>query len=605
MSTRNTIRIARIAALASLVLLAAGPWAAAPVRADDLKDGRVALQAGRYDDAIKSFEKAASQGFAAGRAGVGQVWLRRRQLDKAMEAFQLAQKMDPGLETSYWGQGEVLKRQGKCAEAIPLFKRATELNRKFPEAQLALGDCLVETKQQDQAVQVYSDGLKWGGKWGPRFLVGLGNEEASRDSLRDAGIYFTRAREQAPNDPSVRKALGDFYYGRGTWALAILEYQAAMALDTADVELHYNLAQALYFDKRYNDALTEYQTAVTSDPDFAPAQLGLGNLLYLSGAADPKRYLEARAPLEAYTKLQPQDPKGWSLLGRVYFNLKMHDESMAAMAKAQQLGDRSKEMYTQLGRMYAERKEWQQALDAFAKGDPGPKEKLIVAQMYAFTQQPARAESVYKSVIDADSTTGDARFAMNELGKLRFAQKDWPGSLALFQRRIALDPSNGEAYYYSGLSYKQLGQLPEAARSLEQATAIDTSKADRFFWLGVVYDQQKRTPEARTAFEKAVALDPNGKLSAKAWSQIGFYRLLDKDWNGAVQDLEHATQIDPQDVQSWVWLGQANQNAGNRTKAMEAYRRALDINPSQADALKGVKMLTAPAGGSSSKGGGK
>jgi tetratricopeptide (TPR) repeat protein len=262
-------------------------------------------------------------------------------------------------------------------------------------------------------------------------------------------------------------------------------------------------------------------------------------------------------------------------------------------------------MYTQLGRMYAERKEWQQALDAFAKGDPGPKEKLIVAQMYAFTQQPARAESVYKSVIDADSTTGDARFAMNELGKLRFAQKDWPGSLALFQRRIALDPSNGEAYYYSGLSYKQLGQLPEAARSLEQATAIDTSKADRFFWLGVVYDQQKRTPEARTAFEKAVALDPNGKLSAKAWSQIGFYRLLDKDWNGAVQDLEHATQIDPQDVQSWVWLGQANQNAGNRTKAMEAYRRALDINPSQADALKGVKMLTAPAGGSSSKGGGK
>src|SRR5215471_3116477 len=70
LSTRVTNPIARIAMLASLVLVCAGPWAAAPARADDLKDGRAALQAGRYDDAIKSFEKAASQGFAAGRAGV-------------------------------------------------------------------------------------------------------------------------------------------------------------------------------------------------------------------------------------------------------------------------------------------------------------------------------------------------------------------------------------------------------------------------------------------------------------------------------------------------------------------------------------------------------
>src|SRR5215831_7526306 len=72
-----------------------------PAVADDLKDGRAALQAGRYDEALQSFEKAASQGLAAGRAGVGQVWLRRRQYDKAMEAFQLAQKMDGQFAWSY------------------------------------------------------------------------------------------------------------------------------------------------------------------------------------------------------------------------------------------------------------------------------------------------------------------------------------------------------------------------------------------------------------------------------------------------------------------------------------------------------------------------
>ena len=103
----------------SLIALAATAWLSVPVavRADDLKDGRAALQGGRYEDAIKAFERAAQQGDASGRAGVGLVWLRRRQYDKAWEAFQLAQKMDPNLAMAYYGQGEVLRRQGVWDEA--------------------------------------------------------------------------------------------------------------------------------------------------------------------------------------------------------------------------------------------------------------------------------------------------------------------------------------------------------------------------------------------------------------------------------------------------------------------------------------------------------
>src|SRR5438034_5364582 len=75
--------------------------ASTPVHADDLRDGKTALERGRLDDALRSFEKAAGQGYAEGRAGVGMVWLKRRQYAKAMEAFQLSQKMDPNLAQSY------------------------------------------------------------------------------------------------------------------------------------------------------------------------------------------------------------------------------------------------------------------------------------------------------------------------------------------------------------------------------------------------------------------------------------------------------------------------------------------------------------------------
>ena len=43
--------------------------AASAVSADDLKDGRAALEAGQLDKALQSFEKAASQGLAVVGAG--------------------------------------------------------------------------------------------------------------------------------------------------------------------------------------------------------------------------------------------------------------------------------------------------------------------------------------------------------------------------------------------------------------------------------------------------------------------------------------------------------------------------------------------------------
>jgi tetratricopeptide (TPR) repeat protein len=98
------------------------------------------------------------------------------------------------------------------------------------------------------------------------------------------------------------------------------------------------------------------------------------------------------------------------------------------------MGDKSKESYTFMGRLYAEQKEWDKALDAFRKGEPGPRKQLIIAQIYAFKQQPDSAMAIYNSLIERDSTMADARFAMNELGKMRFGQKDYPGALGYFQR---------------------------------------------------------------------------------------------------------------------------------------------------------------------------
>lgn len=592
MNTDLRIR-SRPASLVVALALLAGAGASF---ADDLRDGRTALQAGRYDEALQMFEKAASQGYAEGRAGVGQVYLRRRQYAKALEAFQLAHKMDNGLPMAYYGQGEVLRRQGKCDEAVPLLQKANELDRKFPEAALALGDCLILAGKHEQAVAALTPGINWGMRWRPRFLVALGDAELARDSLRDAGIWYTRAREESPDDAAPRRALGDFYMKRGTFELAVPEYQAALEKDTSDVDLRYRLGRALFAAQRYQEALTVYREVVDRDPEFAPGQYALGDLLYRSGQADRRRYAEARPYLENYVRMAPNDAKGWSVLGRDLAQIGDNEPALEAMNKAEQLGDKTKELFTLRARVQAGKKNWDAALADFDRGEPQPEDLMRIAQIQDFKGNTARAETLYTALLSADASNGNAKLALIQLGKMRFRNKDYAGALEFFEKRNALDPPNDESYYYMGLSHKELKQYPEALAALRKSASLADTRADRWFWYGILLAQVDSTDGARRVFQRSVDLDSAGtnKNTAIALRQLGYYDLRDKAWDTAIRKLERSVEISGQDVQTLVWLGQAYQNAGNRTKACEAYRRALQMDPGQRDALNGKKVLDCP-----------
>ena len=81
--------------------------------------------------------------------------------------------------------------------------------------------------------------------------------------------------------------------------------------------------------------------------------------------------------------------------------------------------------------------------------------------------------------------------------------------------------------------------------------------------------------------------------SAIGLQQLGFYALIEKDYAKARQLLEESARRDPKQAMTWVWLGQARQNGADRAGAIEAYRKALELKPGQADATKGLKSLGA------------
>ncbi len=612
MSRAHVLRLALIAGLLSPTLFGVA-------RADDLRDGRAALKANQLDQAMRLFEQAAQQGQAEGRAGVGLVWLKRHNFAKANEAFLLAEKMDNQLAVAQYGIGEVLHQQDKCADAIPRLQRATELDRRYPEAQLALSDCLSKTGKYAEAIAAANRGLNWGSQWRPRFLIALGNIASARDSLRDAGIWYTTAVQESPEDPLTHRALGDFYVKRGTFDLAYPEYQAAVARDSSDVDLHFALGQALYYGQRYNSALEEFQWVVARDPEYPAAQFALGDLLYRSGKADPRRYGEARAPLEKYVQLMPDDAKGWSVLGRTYYYLSLadrdstlSDKALETLDKAESLGEKNKEMYTIRARLHIDHRQFDLAAADYerAGADLAPEDVYRLARMMTIQKNVAKAESLYGVIVDRDSTTKLAGVALSEIGKIRFGQAADAGkagdkagaqglyqqTIEVFQRRVALDPSNDEAYYYMGLCRRELGQLPEAIDAMRQATTLAPDKPDRHFWLGLLYVQSDSSSRAEQEFQQVVQAEGGSAGNrAIALRQLGYYHLIRKDYPGAVERLEQSATLNPKDPGTLLWLAQGYQNAGNRAKAVENYRRVLALDPGNRDAQSGLKVLEGAA----------
>lgn len=208
--------------------------------ADSIRDGNRALKSGHLEEAMRSYQTAAGQGLAQGEGGVGRVWLRRGQLDEAMSAFRRAQGLDPQLALANYGQGEVLRRRDSCSAAVPMLAQATRLDRTFPEARLALAERLVSRWKFDAA--------------------------------------------------------------RGTWALAIPELQAAVALDSSD-------AHARFSAQRYDEAL---DTTGALDGE-ACRQLGYYCLL-------KNRWSASIPHLDRSTKLDAQDAQSWVRLGQAHQN---------------------------------------------------------------------------------------------------------------------------------------------------------------------------------------------------------------------------------------------------------------------------------------------
>jgi tetratricopeptide (TPR) repeat protein len=214
-------------------------------------------------------------------------------------------------------------------------------------------------------------------------------------------------------------------------------------------------------------------------------------------------------------------------------------------------------------------------------------EHLRLGQMYVANKDSAKAVPQLQHAVDMDSTL--AREANFQLGILYFGKKDYAAAKPYFEAALRADSVYVPALLNIGLAELATKNPSTGIAYLRRALAANPKETRARIWIAQTLTSMDSLPEAYEMYQSAT--QDSGSANAEAFRGMGVVLLLQKRWPEAVQPLTRAVAMEPDNIQGRIWLAQAYSNAGKIPEAKEQFNKALDIDPNNRDASKGLELI--------------
>jgi tetratricopeptide (TPR) repeat protein len=204
-----------------------------------------------------------------------------------------------------------------------------------------------------------------------------------------------------------------------------------------------------------------------------------------------------------------------------------------------------------------------------------------VAMSYRDEGNNDQALAVAKAVVDR---TGGrlARVTLADIG--RGAEK-WTDAEAIYSGLIAesqpAKPSDWSLYFARAACREQLDRWPEAEADLKRALQLAPDQPEALNFLGYSWvSKGKNLSEGLALLQKAVSLRPDSGyiIDSLGWAQFQL-----GEYATAVDTLESAVSMAPEDPELNEHLGDAYWRVGRRIEARFQWTRALGQNPAKDD----------------------
>jgi len=255
---------------------------------------------------------------------------------------------------------------------------------------------------------------------------------------------------------------------------------------------------------RFDEAAACYQQAVSINPRFAAAYVGLGFSL-----VEQQKFGEAATALERALVIDPALADAHYLLGKAAKALDDHPESIRHFTRALALKPDFEFVYRDL------------------------------FDLLLSSGKTEDAKAVLRRAILALPGSAEFRFL---LGNLLFNQRDFAGAISCHGKAVALEPTAMVSHKIMGDAYGHLGQHPKAIECYEKAISIDPSNADTHAALGNAMSASGQGEKAVACYRRAIELKPE---HVEAHRFLGNILLERGDEERAIECYRRVVELQP------------------------------------------------------------
>ena len=174
-----------------------------------------------------------------------------------------------------------------------------------------------------------------------------------------------------------------------------------------------------------------------------------------------------------------------------------------------------------------------------------------------------------------------------------YREKKYPEAIAACEAELAINPNNMDSYAVLCWSLVKNKQYVEAEQRAIEANKKSPYDVRIMEILGEAKFYQGKNTGAMQYFQEYVSNASKGGDLGTAYYFMGEIYIKQKKYQHADISLSMAVRSEPLLDYWWMRLGYARENTGNYESALTAYNKALDLNPSQADATRGKARCTA------------
>jgi tetratricopeptide (TPR) repeat protein len=487
--------------------------------------------------------------------------------------------------------GNAYLRLGKLDSAETRGRELLAFNEKNIDAILIVVPALVGQKKYTEAYSLVKKGLK-ASKNNPTLLVELGSIHMGADSVEQAIVAYSQAKEADPKAIQPYIGLGKAYQKLQADAVAILQYEEALALDSTRIDLKTDLAQLYQKEQRYNEAAKMYIDVIKASKDKVQPSLELGSLYYKA-----KQYGNAAKVLANYVKVHPENPETWKMFIDAVDAGKTFDVGLAiadSILLKQPFNPNALKLAGKcsmlLGKSTRSNEKHQDAIERFRKLksiQPLDAEDVkYLGRAHFELKNDSLAILHLEKSLSSDSTQSEIYM---DLGFAYMRKKDWVNAARMFEKKFQQDSTFASAYVNYALCEEQLSNWEMSRRALLKALVQAPTFLLGHFHLAYTYQSMDSVQAAKKEYGTVITLIDTAKTRYRnelgnSYRYLAFVGLLEKNYREALDAIEKALEFRQRDIELLLWHAQTLHSMNRRDEARAEYERIIKMAPKSKEA---------------------